>query len=108
MLTRFVGQVNEGGYALLAVCVDNVRPSRIRDFLKGWGTDVPVYLDPGGSLARKYGTVRFPETYILNHEGVVCRKVIGAGDWKVSGWAHILHACAGQAGADKTEPEAVF
>jgi peroxiredoxin len=100
-LTRFVGQLNEGEYALLAVCVDNERPSKIRDFLQGWGADVPVYLDPGGGLARKYGTVRFPETYILDRDGVVCSKVIGAGEWKPSKWAHILHTCARRAGTDR-------
>jgi peroxiredoxin len=105
-LQRFVEGLDKGQYALLAVCVDNERPARIGDFLKSWGTEIPVYLDPGGSLARRFGTVRFPETYILDHEGVVCRKVIGAGDWKMSKWAHILHTCAAGADTDKRELDA--
>jgi len=105
-LQRFVEGLDKGQYALLAVCVDNERPARIGDFLKSWGTAIPVYLDPGGSLARRFGTVRFPETYILDHEGVVCRKVIGAGDWKMSKWAHILHTCAAGADTDKRELDA--
>jgi len=95
-LTRFVEQLEEGEYVLLAVCVDNERPSKISDFLQAWGEDMPVYLDPGGLLARRYGTIRFPETYILGPDGVVCRKVIGAGNWNMSEWAHILHRCAGK------------
>jgi len=105
-LQRFVEGLDKGQVALLAVCVDNERPARIGDFLKSWGAEIPVYLDPGGSLARRFGTIRFPETYILDHEGGVCRKVIGAGDWKISKWAHILLACAGRADADKTEMDA--
>jgi peroxiredoxin len=105
-LTRFVEQLEKGEYALLAVCVDNERPSKIRDFLQAWGEDMPVYLDPGGSLARKYGTTRFPETYILGPEGVVCRKVVGAGDWRMSDWAHILHNCAGRADKEITGSDA--
>jgi len=105
-LQRFVEGLDEGQYALLAVCVDNEEPARIGDFLKSWGVEIPVYLDPGGSLARRFGTIRFPETYILDHEGGVCRKVIGAGDWKTSKWAHILHACAGRSDTDKTEMDA--
>ena len=96
-LQRFVEGLEKGQYALLAVCVDNERPERIGDFLKSWGAEIPVYLDPGGSLARRFGTMRFPETYVLDHEGVVCRKVIGPGDWEMSKWAHILHACAEKA-----------
>ena len=95
-LTRFVEQLEEGEYVLLPVCVDNERPSKISDFLQAWGEDMPVYLDPGGLLARRYGTIRFPETYILGPDGVVCRKVIGAGNWNMSEWAHILHRCAGK------------
>lgn len=105
-LQRFVGGLDKGQYALLAVCVDNERPARIGDFLKSWGAEIPVYLDPGGSLARRFGTIRFPETYILDHEGSVCRKVIGAGDWKMSKWAHVLHTCAERAFTDKTEMDA--
>jgi len=105
-LQRFVEGLDKGQYALLAVCVDNERPARIGDFLKSWGTEIPVYLDPGGSLARRFGTVRFPETYILDRKGRVCRKVIGAGDWTTSKWAHILHTCAGGADTDKRELDA--
>jgi peroxiredoxin len=105
-LQRFVQGLEKGQYALLAVCVDNEQPARIRDFLKSWGAEIPVYLDPGGSLARRFGTIRFPETYILDREGGVCRKVIGADDWKASKWAHILHACAEGADMDKREMDA--
>ena len=105
-LTRFVKELNQEKYALLAVCVDSESPSKIREFLQGWGAEIPVYLDPGGSLARKYGTLRFPETYILDHSGVVCKKVIGAGDWKASKWAHILHTCAAGVRREKTESDA--
>jgi hypothetical protein len=101
----FMKGLDKGKYALLAVCVDNQRPERIKEFMHRWGTEVPAYLDPGGHLARKYGTFRFPETYILDHEGIVCGKVIGVGDWKMSKWARILHACAGEAEKGKTESD---
>ena len=104
-LTRFVETLDTGTYALLAVCVDNENPARISEFLGGWGTDVPVFLDPGGELARKYGTLRYPETYVLDREGVVCRKVIGAGDWQMSKWAQILHICAGNMEKERKGPD---
>ncbi len=96
-LLRFFQVLDREKHVLLAVCVDNERPSRIAEFVKSWGVEIPVYLDPGGSLARRYGTFRYPETYLLDHDGRVCGKVIGAGDWKMSKWARILHACAGEA-----------
>ena len=33
---------------------------------------------------RRYGTVKFPETYIIDREGVVSDKVIGPLDWASS------------------------
>jgi peroxiredoxin len=97
-LMRFVDGLDKNAYALLAVCVDNEPPEKIGDFLRSWGAAIPVYLDPGGSLARQFGTFRFPETYVLDPQGRVCSKVIGMGDWEMSKWAHILHTCALGAG----------
>lgn len=93
-LMRFVEGLEGETCTLLAVCVDDQPPARIRAFLRSWGAEVPVYLDPGGSLAKQYGTFRFPETYVLDPEGKLCSKVIGAGEWKISEWARILHTCA--------------
>lgn len=104
-IMRFVEALDEGKYTLLAVCVDNEDPRRIREFLHAWGADVPAYLDPGGSLARRYGTVRFPETYVLDQEGVVCQKVIGAGDWTILDQAHILHNCTVNTDERKMGPD---
>jgi peroxiredoxin len=101
-LQKFVEGLEKGQYTLLAVCVDIERPSRIREFLKSWGAEIPVFLDPGGSLARRYGTMRYPETYILDPQGTVCRKVVGVGDWELSRRAHILHACAGKVDPGRT------
>jgi thiol-disulfide isomerase/thioredoxin len=107
-LHRFVEKLDTKKYSFLAVCVDSERPGRIKDFLGSWGADLPVYLDPGGVLARKYGTTRFPETYVLDQAGVVCRKVVGAGDWRISKWAQILHNCAQEdATEDATHSDAL-
>ncbi len=100
-LQKGVEGPDKGQFVMLAVCVDSERPARIDEFMKSWGVDIPVYLDPGGSLARRFGTFRFPETYVLDHEGAVCSKVIGPGDWEMSKWARILHACAGKPDAVK-------
>jgi len=104
-LTRFVETLDKREYRLLAVCVDKENPERIREFLGGWGAEIPVFLDPGGDLARKYGTLRYPETYVLDREGVVCRKVIGPGDWQMSKWAQILHTCARDTDKEEKGPD---
>jgi peroxiredoxin len=42
---------------------------------------LPILLNPDQSVSRAYGTFKFPETYLVDREGVVRKKVIGAVDW---------------------------
>lgn len=41
----------------------------------------PVLLDPSGDLPARLGTVMFPETWVLDAEGVLIERVIGERDW---------------------------
>ncbi len=77
-------------FVLLPVCVDHSGPEYIREFLDLWGLETNSYLDPGGRLAKRYGTIRFPETYILDKNGILRKKVIGADDWRASQWERFL------------------
>ncbi len=89
-LIRFYKEFNPDKVKLLTVCVDNSNPDKIKSFVSSGKYNMPVYLDPGGNLAQKYGTVRFPETYILDTGGIVRKKIIGAGEWDMSFWARFL------------------
>ena len=80
-LLRYYEKLNPDKFVLLAICVDNSGPESVGAFLKSWGLEMSAYLDKGGRLARRYGTFRYPETYIVDPEGLVQKKIIGAGDW---------------------------
>ena len=44
--------------------------------------DAPVYLlDPEAKVPAAYGTVKFPETYIVDHQGRIVAKFIGSRTW---------------------------
>ena len=83
-------KLNPDKFVLLAICVDNTGPEAVDAFLKSWGLEISVFLDKGGRLARRYGTFRYPETYILDHEGLLQKKIIGAGDWDSPKWVQFL------------------
>jgi peroxiredoxin len=68
-------------FELLAVSVDEGGAEAVTSFLRRNNLGLPVVLDPGGTVARSYGTFKFPETYILDRSGIVRYKVIGAADW---------------------------
>jgi peroxiredoxin len=69
-------------FQLLAVSVDDGAPE-VAAFLKKNKMDLPVLLDPGRKTAGHYGTYKFPETYIVDRQGVVRLKVIGPRDWSI-------------------------
>ncbi len=68
-------------FELLAVSVDEGGAEAVASFLQRNRLTLPVLLDPGGSVAKSYGTFKFPETYLLDRSGIVRYKVIGPADW---------------------------
>jgi DsbE subfamily thiol:disulfide oxidoreductase len=53
-------------------------------YMKEMGYTFPVYLDPGGSAAEKFGITGVPETYIIDKKGILRNKVIGPSEWDSS------------------------
>ncbi len=68
------------GVTVVAVSVD-VDQSAYRQFLKDHNVNLLTVRDPGQKSASLYGTFKFPETYIIDRNGVMRRKFIGAVDW---------------------------
>lgn len=65
---------------LYAVSVDKDWKT-IEDFMKKNPSTIPLYLDPGAATAKRFGTVQYPETYIINEKGRVLFRVPGAVNW---------------------------
>lgn len=51
------------------------------DFLQKNNYSLPVYLNPDESAARAFGITGVPETYIIDKNGILVRKIIGPADW---------------------------
>jgi len=68
-------------FEILAVSVDQNGAAAVQRFMEKNKLNLPVLLDPKSSIAGRYGTFKFPETYVLDRTGVVRYKVIGALDW---------------------------
>ncbi len=42
---------------------------------------LPLYIDPDAATAKRFGTIQYPETYIVNRNGRVLERVPGAVSW---------------------------
>lgn len=50
-------------------------------FQKAHSMAFPVYLDPGGEAAFSYGLTGVPETFIIDKQGILRKKIIGPENW---------------------------
>ena len=68
------------GVTVLAVSVD-VDDDAYRQFVKDHNVSLLTVRDPDQKSNSLYGTSKFPETYVIDRNGVTRRKFIGAVDW---------------------------
>jgi peroxiredoxin len=68
------------GVTVLAVSVD-VDDNAYRQFVKNHNVTLLTVRDPDQKSSALYGTHLFPETYVIDRNGVMRRKFIGAVDW---------------------------
>lgn len=65
---------------VLAVAED-ADENAVKQFVRDHNVDVTVVRDAKQSVNALYGTFKFPETYVIDKDGVIRRKFIGATDW---------------------------
>ena len=79
-LVRMQQLMRDKGVTVLAVSVDADSGS-YHKFLKDHNVNLLTVRDPDQKSNNLYGTFKFPETYIIDRNGVVRRKFIGPVDW---------------------------
>jgi len=68
------------GVTVVAVSID-VDENACQLFLKQHGVDLLTVRDPAQKTPALYGTHGWPETFVIDRNGVMRRKFIGAVDW---------------------------
>ena len=79
-LVQMQQRLKDKGVTVLAVSVDADEGAYLR-FLKDHGVTLLTVRDADQKSNNLYGTFKFPETYIIDRDGKVRRKFIGAVDW---------------------------
>lgn len=72
--------LREKGLLVLGVSVDEDEVA-YRDFLRRMKIRFPTVRDPERVVPTRYGTLKYPETYLIDREGYVLRKYVGAENW---------------------------
>src|SRR5271156_6388276 len=56
-------------------------PAAYAKFLKDYAINFPTFRDPSKKISLGYGTSIIPETYIIDRNGKITRKIIGEQQW---------------------------
>jgi cytochrome c biogenesis protein CcmG, thiol:disulfide interchange protein DsbE len=76
--------------SILAFSVDDSWAA-VLPFLRQGGYTLPVFADFDRKTATRFGTLKFPETYILDKQGRVQLKIIGDTNWMAPEMVSTLH-----------------
>jgi cytochrome c biogenesis protein CcmG, thiol:disulfide interchange protein DsbE len=79
-LVQMQNRLRQKGVIVLAVSIDS-DDAAYHQFLKDYKINLVTVRDGAQRSSSLYGTVGWPETYIIDRTGVVRRKFIGAVDW---------------------------
>jgi cytochrome c biogenesis protein CcmG, thiol:disulfide interchange protein DsbE len=105
-LNRLEAKIAPMGATVLGISVDDDETA-YRNFLEQYHVTFPTYRDPTKRIPAAYGTYEYPETYIIDRQGRIARKIIGAQDWSSSDIVAYLENLAGanaRASAVPTNP----
>jgi peroxiredoxin len=69
------------GLRIVAVSIDQADPQVVKDFQQEYGLTFDILQDQSRSIERVFQTTGVPESFVLNREGRIVKKVIGAHDW---------------------------
>ncbi len=93
-LRKFAEQMQGQKVVIIGVSVDQDERT-LQKFVADAHLPFPIVRDPDQRVASRFGTYQFPETYILDRDGRVAEKIIGAIDWQDSRMISFVQALAG-------------
>jgi cytochrome c biogenesis protein CcmG, thiol:disulfide interchange protein DsbE len=79
-LVQMQARLKPKGVVVLAVSIDD-DGAAYHKFLKEYGVNMVTVRDEARKASSLYGTFGWPESYIIDRQGVIRRKFIGAVDW---------------------------
>ncbi len=82
-IQRSYDRFKERGFTVIAVSIDAGPGYRekVSAFAEEFELKFPILLDPDGRIARVLQTVGVPETFVVDREGKIVKRLIGAADW---------------------------
>src|SRR2546430_893986 len=68
-------------FAVVSVSIDDGDSSGVMKFVRELGLGFDILQDKSGSIQHIYQTTGVPESFVIDRDGVIIKKVIGAAEW---------------------------
>jgi cytochrome c biogenesis protein CcmG, thiol:disulfide interchange protein DsbE len=68
-------------FRVVAVSVDKDGPDVVMKFVDALGLHFDILHDPSGTIQKTLQTTGVPESFVIDRDGVIIKKVIGAEQW---------------------------
>jgi len=69
------------GFKVAAVSIDETDPASVTSFAAELGVTFDLLQDRSGLIQRTYQTTGVPESFLLDRDGVIVKRIIGAHNW---------------------------
>jgi cytochrome c biogenesis protein CcmG, thiol:disulfide interchange protein DsbE len=80
-LERLHAKLAGPDFAVVAVSIDDGDASSVMNFVRELGLGFDILQDKDGAIQRIYQTTGVPESFVIDRDGVIIKKVIGAAEW---------------------------
>lgn len=80
-MQRLHETLDADGLAIVAVSVDAGGRAGVRRWIEERGLTFTVLQDPAGRIERIYQTIAVPESFVIDRDGIIVKKHIGALEW---------------------------
>ena len=68
-------------FQMQTVALDKEGRSAVEGYFRRTGVRVPTLLDASGSVGKIFGVTGIPETFLIDKEGLIRKKIIGPINW---------------------------
>lgn len=80
-MERLYRRLGGPDFSVVAVSIDEEGDSVVQAFARELGLTFDILHDPTAAIRRAYQATGVPESWVIDRDGVIVKKVIGASEW---------------------------
>jgi len=80
-MQRLYDSLGPRGFKIAAVSIDEGDPTDVRNFAQSLNLTFDILQDRSTAIQQAYQTTGVPESFLVNRNGIIVKRVIGAQDW---------------------------